>query len=147
MSHLIRVSDWAYEQLKGMDGKNTELVDSLLNSYLSENDTESKAYKYSNRKLLKQKNHDNTIEKWIENNYKGIFLQLPGSGKIDLAIKAMEKIYHDKGKLKAIVIVHSNKYLDFWDQRIKNNIFIPNLFIDTCNEKFRNWKEEDSLKS
>ena len=146
MSHLIRVSDWAYEQLKGMDGKNTELVDSLLNSYLSENDTESKAYKYSNRKLLKQKNHDNTIEKWKENNYKGIFLQLPGSGKIDLAIKAMEKIYHDKGKLKAIVIVHSNKYLDFWDQRIKNNIFIPNLFIDTCNEKFRNWKEEDSLK-
>ena len=99
MSHLIRVSDWAYEQLKGMDGKNTELVDSLLNSYLSENDTESKAYKYSNRKLLKQKNHDNTIEKWKENNYKGIFLQLHGSGKIDLAIKAMEKIYHDKGKL------------------------------------------------
>lgn len=102
-----------------LEKESCKTVEEKKEKYLLENGIELP--KYINGKPFQLRDYQKqAIEKWIENNYKGLFAMATGTGKTLTALAGVEKLWRYKRDKLAIIIVCPYIHLvDQWVDDIK----------------------------
>lgn len=79
------------------------------------------------------------IEKWKEQDYKGIFDMATGTGKTYTGLGAVTKLYEDKGRLAIIIVCPFQHLVEQWVEDIKLFNMIPTIGYSASKQK--NWKK------
>lgn len=79
------------------------------------------------------------INKWCENNYRGIFDMATGTGKTYTALGAITKLYEDKKKVAIIIVCPYQHLVEQWVGDIKKFNMSPIVGYSSSRQK--DWKE------
>ncbi len=83
---------------------------------------------------------EEAIEKWIENDKKGIFEMATGTGKTFTALGCLDRILKEEKKLVTVIACPYSHLIHQWDKEIdKFNLRIDRIIADSSNPK---WKRE-----
>lgn len=78
------------------------------------------------------------VQKWFENNNKGMFVMATGTGKTLTALHGIKKLY-EKTKTIAVIIVCPQKQLvEQWSKEVQQFNISPIL----CNSSYGDWKKQ-----
>ena len=78
-------------------------------------------------------------DKWVANNYKGMFAMATGTGKTITSLNCLFEIYKDKGYYKAIILVPTMSLVEQWEKECGKFNFTENIIkVYSLN----NWQSE-----
>ena len=86
------------------------------------------------------------INKWTENNYRGIFDMATGTGKTYTGLGAVTRLYEDRKRLAIIIVCPYQHLVEQWVEDIEFFNMIPTIGYSASKQK--NWKkrlEDDVL--
>ena len=87
------------------------------------------------------------INKWAENDYRGIFDMATGTGKTYTGLGAVARLYEDKKRLAIIIVCPYQHLVEQWVEDIELFNMIPTIGYSASKQK--NWKkrlEDDILR-
>lgn len=121
-----------YDFPKAVREKLIKYAPEHVNEHVYEPDEYKKKHKFKPRKC-----QEDAKEKFIQNDYKCLFMMATGSGKTKAAMYSMSEV--DKWKA-LLIVVPSIELIEQWEKDI--TLFYPDIYIIKCSSEYPKWKQQ-----
>lgn len=121
-----------YDFPKAVREKLIKYAPEYVNEHVYEPGEYKKKHKFKPRKC-----QEDAKEKFIQNDYKCLFMMATGSGKTKAAMYSMSEV--DKWKA-LLIVVPSIELIEQWEKDI--TLFYPDIYIIKCSSEYPKWKQQ-----